>query len=168
MRTLSTLIQLRDLCLRLFAIGATLLIAVAVTLLVWSARPTFATVLLVALAVVALIAIALGLFAFYQANQWNRLRKQGWSSMTVRVVPDHAQEEVSKTLLDTLDGSWRLAVIGYPLEARDAIAESGTMEYVGAIAHDKPILIRPVDQLTARFEYFCYAKSRASLEAGRS
>lgn len=168
MRTLSTLIQLRDLCLRLFAIGAALLIAVAVALLVWSAPPIFATVILVVLAMVALIMIGLGLFAFSQANRWNRLRKQGWTSMAVRVVPDHAQEEVLKTLLDTLDGSWRLAVIGYPLEARDAIAESAQMEYVGRIAHDKPILMRPKDQSTSRFEYFCYAKSRASLQGGQS
>lgn len=168
MRTLSTLVQLRDLCLRLFAIGAALLIVAAVVLLVWSGRPVIITVVLVLAIVVALILIGLGLFAFNQANQWNQLRKQGWKKASVTVVPDHASKEGLKTLMDTADGNWRLAVISYPLEARDAIAESGQLEYIGNIAQNKPILVRPANDVARRFEYFSYAKNRASLQAGRS
>lgn len=114
------------------------LVAVGVLLLVWS------------------------VVMFRKLSRWNDLRKAGWHKLVVLIVIDDAHGEQQKTLLDTPDGKYRIALAHYPLELRDAIEEINEIEYVGELGDNQPILMRPSG---GGIEYFGLARELETLRA---
>lgn len=112
--------------------------------------------------VVGLMIFAVGVTLFAAANRWRRLRLGTWETLKVGVLPDEADAEVRRTLMDTRDGVWRIAIADYPLDLRDRAAELGTIEYAGQLKADQPLLVRVPGQPA---EHFGVPKSRAGLGA---
>ena len=143
----------------MFGAGAVLLVAGAVWVL--GDNGAGLTVLGWVLAVLGLMVLTLAIIAYVAISRWIRQRRAGWRPLEARVVIDVASGEQKKTLLDTVDGQWRIALIEYPLELRDRLERDGRIEYIGEIRHKKPIVVRPVGVESA--EYLGYARSRQEL-----
>lgn len=103
---------------------------------------------------------------FRKLSAWNDLRKGKWRKVRVLVVVDDAYGEREKTLLDTKDGKYRIALARYPLELRDEIELKNQIEYVGDLADGASVLVR---LQPGGIEYFGAIRSIADLRAeGRS
>ena len=161
--TSTTLDQLRILTLRLFIIGAVCIFVPVVLLLELSGLPLAIRIVLIVILVVGVAVVGAGLGAFSAANSWNKKRRQGWTTLDVHVIPDDASGEIDKTLLDTNDRHWRIALVRYPLALRDLLVADHTIEYVGELQHDKPILVRPAAAAGRSYESFGHVKARAEL-----
>lgn len=161
--TSTTLDQLRILTLRLFVIGALCVFVPVVALLVASDLPLGVRIVLIVILVVGVAIVGAGLGAFSAANKWNKKRRLGWTRLDVHVLPDDASGEIEKTLLDTNDRRWRIAMARYPLAMRDVIIADHTIEYVGELRHDKPILLRPAAAAGRSYESFGHVKARAEI-----
>lgn len=101
---------------------------------------------------------------FRQLQRWNELRRTGWKKLKVLLVVDDAYGERDKTLLDSKDGKYRIAMARYPLELRDEIEETNQIEYVGELSDTKPILVRPRE---GELEYFAVVRTTEALRAER-
>ncbi|QHC00749.1 hypothetical protein EK0264_10915 [Epidermidibacterium keratini] len=124
-------------------------------------RGNVTTILGWILAVLGVVLLAMAIIAYVEISRWNKQRRAGWQPLETRVAIDVASGEQKKTLLDTVDGQWRIALIGYPLELRDRVEQDGRIEYIGQIRHKKPLVVRPVGAESA--EYLGYARSRDAL-----
>lgn len=102
---------------------------------------------------------------FRKLSQWNELRKGTWTTLPVLMVVDDAYGEREKTLLDTADRQYRIALVRYPVELRDEIELKNQVEYVGELADGEAILVR-LHQ--GSIEYFGRVRAIAGLrtEAG--
>lgn len=160
----ATLEQLRMLALRMFGLGAVFIFVPMMFLVLMRGMPTAVRILLLVLLVLGVMMVGVGLGAFMTADKWNKKRREGWTSIDIHVVPDDAAGEIEKTLLDTNDRRWRIAMVRYPLAVRDLLIADHTIEYVGELEHDKPVLLRPVADAGRSYESFGYAKSLAELK----
>lgn len=106
--------------------------------------------------------LILSVLMFRELSKWNALRRGGWKKLKVKMVIDDAYGERDKTLLDTKDGEYRIAMARYPLELRDEIEQTNVIEYVGELADDSSILVRP---RRGEIEYFARCKSLESVRA---
>lgn len=162
--TTTTLDQLRMLALRLFGLGAVCIFVPMMFLVLMAGMPTAVRILLVVLLIVGVLLVGIGLGAFMTADKWNKKRREGWTPIDIHVVPDDAAGEIEKTLLDTNDRRWRIAMARYPLAIRDMLIADHTIEYVGELQHDKPVLLRPATGAGRSYESFGHAKSIAELK----
>ena len=99
---------------------------------------------------------------FRKLSRWNELRKGRWNKLRVLMVVDDAYGEREKTLLDTRDGRFRIALARYPLELRDEIEVKNQIEYVGELADGEAILVRLEK---GSIEYFGRIRSTANLRS---
>lgn len=99
---------------------------------------------------------------FRKLSTWNQLRKGKWSRLKVLIVVDDAYGEREKTLLDTKDGKYRIALARYPLELRDEIELKNVIEYVGDLSDGEAVLVR-IKQ--GSIEYFGRVREKAGLDA---
>lgn len=146
----------------MFGVAALLIVNGALCLLTdfWYGGPIVGWVLFG----IGVLMIALTLTSYLSIARWNSMRKAGWRSLEVRVLLDHARGEKDKTLVDTADGQWRIAMLNYPLELRDQVERNGRIEYLGELAHKKPILLRA---LGSDLEFVGYARAQSSLRESR-
>lgn len=165
--TSTTLEQLRVLALRLFGLGAVCIFVPMLLLVLDREFPVALRIVLLVVLVIGVLCVGIGLGAYIAADKWNKLRRQGWKPLDIDVVLDEAAGETEKTLLDTADGSWRIAMARYPLAIRDLLSADNRVEYVGELEHDKPVLVRPVVLAGRSYEAFGYAKSLAQLKQDR-
>ncbi|WP_106848967.1 hypothetical protein [Blastococcus sp. Marseille-P5729] len=115
--------------------------------------------------VVGVALLVLSMLMFRELSRWNKLRRTGWQKLVVKMVVDDAYGERDKTLVDTKDGKYRIAMARYPLELRDEIESSNVIEYVGELGDDTAILVRP---RKGELEYFARCRSLAMLQPGTS
>ena len=162
--TSTTLDQLRMLALRLFGLGAVCIFVPMMFLVLMGGMPTAVQILLVVVLTIGVLLVGIGLGAFMAANKWNKKRRQGWTTIDIHVVPDDAAGEIEKTLLDTNDRRWRIAMARYPLAIRDVLIADHTIEYVGELQHDKPVLLRPAAGAGRSYESFGNVKFLADLK----
>lgn len=104
--------------------------------------------------------LVLSVLMFRALSSWNKLRRSGWRKLVVKVVVDDAYGERDKTLVDTKDGKYRIAMARYPLELRDEIEATNVIEYVGELGDDAAILVRPKQ---GELEYFARCRLLATL-----
>ncbi|MFV0535531.1 MAG: hypothetical protein ACK5MR_18055 [Cumulibacter sp.] len=109
-----------------------------------------------------IVLLAWSIVMFRKLSHWNKLRKGKWSRVRVLMVVDDAYGEREKTLLDTKDGKYRIALVHYPLELRDEIEMKNQIEYVGELANDSSVLVR---LSSGSIEYFGRVRTLASLRA---
>lgn len=107
--------------------------------------------------------LVLTVVMYRELSRWNKLRREGWKKLVVMVVVDDASGEQDKTLLDARDEGFRIALARYPLELRDEVELSNQIEYVGDIADESSILVRP---RAGELEWFGKCRSLTSLQEG--
>lgn len=110
--------------------------------------------------VVGIALLVWSIVMFRKLSSWNELRKGKWKKVRVLIVVDDAYGEREKTLLDTKDGKYRIALARYPLELRDEIEMKNQVEYVGELADGEAILVR---LKKGGIEYFGRIRSIATL-----
>ncbi|PRZ42957.1 hypothetical protein CLV47_1037 [Antricoccus suffuscus] len=162
--TAATLDQLRMIALRFFGLGAVAVFVPMMFLVLMRGMPTAIRIVLIVVEVVGVMLVGAGLGAFMTADKWNKKRRAGWTPIDIHVVPDDAAGEIDKTLLDTNDRRWRIAMARYPLAVRDVLIADHTIEYVGELEHDKPVLLRPAADAGRSYESFGHVKSLAELK----
>lgn len=162
--TPTTLDQLRMIALRLFGLGAVCIFVPMMFLVLMTGMPTAVRIMLLVVLIVGVLLVGVGLGAFMTADRWNKKRRAGWTPIDIHVVPDDAAGEIEKTLLDTNDRRWRIAIARYPLAIRDVLIADHTIEYVGELQHDKPVLLRPAVGAARSYESFGQVKSIAELD----
>ncbi|WP_153503861.1 hypothetical protein [Cumulibacter manganitolerans] len=133
-------------------------------LLIAGLRSSFADILGWIFVVVGIGLLVLSILMFRELSKWNVLRRGKWTTVAATVVHDDAYSEQAKTLIDTVDGKWRIALARYPLELRDVIADQKRLEYVGTLADDASLLVRPTP---GELEYFARCRAIASITEAR-
>jgi hypothetical protein len=111
---------------------------------------------------VGVVLLVWSIVMFRKLSAWNELRRGKWTKLRVLMVVDDAYGERAKTLLDTKDGKYRIALARYPLELRDEIEVKNQIEYVGELADGEAILVR---LQKGSIEYFGRIRSIANLRA---
>lgn len=144
-----------------FVAGAPLLL-IGVLFIVGVSKSTMADIVGIVFVVVGVALLIWSVIMFKKLSKWNHLRKGKWNRLRVLMVVDDAYGEQEKTLLDTKDGKYRIALARYPLELRDEIELKNQVEYVGELADSEPVLVRLEK---GSIEYFGQVRLIAGLSA---
>ena len=132
-------------------------------LLIAGLRSSFADVLGWIFVLVGAALLVLSVLMFRALSRWNERRRGQWTRVSATVVHDDAYSEQAKTLVDTSDGQWRIALARYPLELRDLVADNKQLEYVGTLADNESVLVRPE---AGALEYFGKCRAISQLSKG--